>query len=120
MILLVLKSCFETVLSFKSQNNKLLEDLRKSELTVLGYKKGLESVEERLEFFKKNESDYVDNINILKVELFVRDELIKELRMRIEIAHKEKDQVQKEKESIQLRVNMFEHASESVNKLIEC
>jgi hypothetical protein len=47
------KSCFENVESVKSQKNKLLEDLRIFVLMVLGYKKGLESVEERLEFFKK-------------------------------------------------------------------
>nr|GEU59358.1 putative reverse transcriptase domain-containing protein [Tanacetum cinerariifolium] len=50
-----LKSCLETVKLLKSQNDQLLKDLKKSELMVLGYKRGLESVEEKLEFYKTNE-----------------------------------------------------------------
>ncbi|GKC10555.1 hypothetical protein Tco_1007337 [Tanacetum coccineum] len=42
------KSYFKTVESLKSQNDQLLKDLKKSELMVLGYKTGLESVEENL------------------------------------------------------------------------
>ncbi|GJZ00714.1 putative ribonuclease H-like domain-containing protein [Tanacetum coccineum] len=60
------KSCMETVKLLKSQNDQLLRDLEKSSLMVLGYKIGLESVEEKLEFYKKNESVYVENINGLK------------------------------------------------------
>nr|GEV14926.1 retrovirus-related Pol polyprotein from transposon TNT 1-94 [Tanacetum cinerariifolium] len=43
------KSCLETVKLLKSHNEQLLKDLKKSELMVLGYKTGLNSVEERLE-----------------------------------------------------------------------
>ncbi|GJR59453.1 hypothetical protein Tco_1501615, partial [Tanacetum coccineum] len=43
-----LKSCLETVKLLKSQNDQLLKDLKKSELMVLGFKTGLESVEEKL------------------------------------------------------------------------
>ncbi|GJV77223.1 hypothetical protein Tco_1508807 [Tanacetum coccineum] len=78
------KSCLEIVKLLKSQNDQLLKDLKKSELMVLGYKTGLESVEEKLE-----------------------------LRKKLEI-------VQKEKDGIQLNVDKFEHASKSLNKLIEC
>ncbi|GJZ05858.1 ribonuclease H-like domain-containing protein [Tanacetum coccineum] len=60
------KSCMETVKLLKSQNDQLLRDLEKSSLMVLGYKTGLESVEEKLEFYKKNESVYVEKINSLK------------------------------------------------------
>ncbi|GKA53765.1 putative ribonuclease H-like domain-containing protein [Tanacetum coccineum] len=42
------KSYLETVEFLKSQNDQLLKDLKKSELMVLGYKTGLESVEEKL------------------------------------------------------------------------
>ncbi|GJR14084.1 Rho guanine nucleotide exchange factor 8-like protein [Tanacetum coccineum] len=43
-----------------------LELANRSSLMVLGYKTGLESVEEKLEFYKKNESVCVENINGLK------------------------------------------------------
>ncbi|GJS05007.1 ribonuclease H-like domain-containing protein [Tanacetum coccineum] len=50
------KSGLKTIESLKSQNDQLLKDLKKSELMVLGYKTGLESVEEKLEVYKANES----------------------------------------------------------------
>ncbi|GJZ93070.1 retrovirus-related pol polyprotein from transposon TNT 1-94 [Tanacetum coccineum] len=108
-----LKSCIETVKLLKSQNDQLLRDLEKSSLMVLGYKTGLESVEEKLEFYKKNESVYVENINGLKWDIQVGEITIRELRKKLE-------KIQKEKDSIQFNVDKFENASKSLNKLIEC
>nr|GEV70495.1 ribonuclease H-like domain-containing protein [Tanacetum cinerariifolium] len=88
-------------------------DAEKSELMVLGYKLGLESVEEKLEFFKTNESIYLQDIMGLKFEIQIREITIRELRKKLEI-------VQKEKDGIQLNVDKFEHASKSLNKLIVC
>ncbi|GJZ98868.1 ribonuclease H-like domain-containing protein [Tanacetum coccineum] len=107
------KTCLETVESLKSQNDQLLKDLKKSELMVLGYKTGLKSVEERLEFYKTNESMYLEDIKGLKVEIHTREITIRELRNKLKIAQKEKD-------GIQLNVDKFENASKSLNKLIEC
>ncbi|GJW71008.1 ribonuclease H-like domain-containing protein [Tanacetum coccineum] len=107
------KSCMETVKLLKSQNDQLLRDLEKSSLMVLGYKTGLESVEEKLEFYKKNESVYVENINGLKWDIQVGEITIRELRKKLE-------KIQKEKDSIQFNVDKFENASKSLNKLIEC
>ncbi|GJR41944.1 putative ribonuclease H-like domain-containing protein [Tanacetum coccineum] len=108
-----LKSCMETVKLLKSQNDQLLRDLEKSSLMVLGYKTGLESMEEKLEIYKKNESVYVENINGLKWDIQVGEITIRELRKKLE-------KVQKEKDSIQFNVDKFENASKSLNKLIEC
>ncbi|GJR23298.1 hypothetical protein Tco_0971825 [Tanacetum coccineum] len=107
------KSCMETVKLLKSQNDQLLRDLEKSSLLVLGYKTGLEPVEEKLEFFKKNESVYVEKINGLKWDIQVGEITIRELRKNLE-------KIQKEKDSIQFNVDKFENASKSFNKLIEC
>ncbi|GJV83937.1 hypothetical protein Tco_1523835 [Tanacetum coccineum] len=107
------KSCMETVKLLKSQNDQLLRDLEKSSLMVLGYKTGLESVEEKLEFYKKNESVYVENINGLKWDIQVGEITISELRKKLE-------KFQKEKYSIQFNIDKFENASKSLNKLIEC
>ncbi|GJT36974.1 hypothetical protein Tco_0936839 [Tanacetum coccineum] len=79
-----LKSCMETVKLLKSQNDQLLRDLEKSSLMVLGYKTGLESVEEKLEFYKKNEYVYVENINGLKWDIQVGEITISELRKKLE------------------------------------
>ncbi|GKE51175.1 hypothetical protein Tco_1486331 [Tanacetum coccineum] len=80
---------------------------------VLSYKTGLESVEEKLEFYKMNESVYAENINGLKWDIQVGEIYISELRKKFE-------KLQKEKDSIQFNVDKFENASESLNKLIKC
>ncbi|GJW27548.1 putative ribonuclease H-like domain-containing protein [Tanacetum coccineum] len=107
------KYCLETVELLKSQNDQLLKDLKKSELMVLGYKTGLESVEEKLKVCKTNESIYLQDIKGLKFEIHIEEITIRELRKKLEI-------VQKEKDGIQLNVDKSEHASKSLNKLIEC
>ncbi|GJV71915.1 ribonuclease H-like domain-containing protein [Tanacetum coccineum] len=88
-------------------------DSEKSELMVLAYKKGLESVEEKLEVYKENEIIYLQDIEGLKFEIHIGEMTIRELRKNLDI-------VQKEKDGIQLNVDKFEHASKSLNKLIEC
>nr|GEX32184.1 putative reverse transcriptase domain-containing protein [Tanacetum cinerariifolium] len=88
-------------------------DSKKSELMVLGYKTGLKSVEERLEFFKKNKFIYLEDMKVFKVEIQIKEITIKELRMKLEVAQKEKD-------VIQLTVKKLKNASKSLNKLIDC
>nr|GEW05428.1 hypothetical protein [Tanacetum cinerariifolium] len=107
------KTCLETVKLLKSHNDKLLKDLKKSELMVLAYKTGLKSVEERLEFFKKNEFIYLEDIKVLKAEIQMKEIAITELRRKLEIAQKEKD-------GIQLTIYKLGNASKGLNKLIEC
>ncbi|GJV49112.1 hypothetical protein Tco_1439324 [Tanacetum coccineum] len=63
------KSCLEIVELLKSQNDQLLKDLKKSELMVLAFKTGLESVDEKLEVYKANESIYLQDIKGLKFEI---------------------------------------------------
>ncbi|GJV76498.1 putative ribonuclease H-like domain-containing protein, partial [Tanacetum coccineum] len=106
------KSCLETVEVLKSQYEQLLKRFKKSELMVVAYKTSLQSVEERLKFYKKNESVYVERINGLKWDIQVGEITIGELRKKLEI-------VQKEKDSIQFNVDKFENASKSLNKIIE-
>nr|GFA31484.1 retrovirus-related Pol polyprotein from transposon TNT 1-94 [Tanacetum cinerariifolium] len=56
-----------------------------------GYKTGLHSVEERLKFFKINESVYQEDIKVLKVQIQMKVIAIKELRKKLELVQKEKD-----------------------------
>nr|GEV44039.1 hypothetical protein [Tanacetum cinerariifolium] len=86
-----LKSCLETIKHLKSQNDQLLKDLKKSEL--IGYKTCLKAVEERLDFFT-NESIYLEDIKVLKVEIQMGEIAIREHRKKLEIAQKEKDGIQ--------------------------
>ncbi|GKA02522.1 hypothetical protein Tco_0675187 [Tanacetum coccineum] len=80
-----LNSCLEIIELLKSQNDQLLKDLKKSELMVLGYKTGLESVEEKLEVYKANESIYLQDIKGLNFEIHIGEITIRGLRKKLEI-----------------------------------
>ncbi|GKC76882.1 putative ribonuclease H-like domain-containing protein [Tanacetum coccineum] len=84
-----------------------------SELMALAYKTCLEFVEEKLVVYKKIESIYEQDIKELKLEIHLREIAITDFRKKLEKAQQEKD-------SIQLNVDKFEHASKSLNKIIEC
>ncbi|GJR98833.1 hypothetical protein Tco_0271007 [Tanacetum coccineum] len=87
-------SCLENVKILKEQNEQLLKDLRTSKLNDIAYKTGLESVEARLLVYKKNESDYEEDIKVLKREIYLREVAITELRRKLELAQKQKDEIQ--------------------------
>ncbi|GJT37785.1 ribonuclease H-like domain-containing protein [Tanacetum coccineum] len=106
------KSCLKTIKTLKSQYDQLHKDIEKSKLIVLAYKSGLESVEEKFEVYKANESIYSQDIKVLKFEIKCKDIAIRELKKKLEIAQKEKD-------GIQFNVDKIENASKSLNKLIE-
>ncbi|GJW30199.1 hypothetical protein Tco_0047074 [Tanacetum coccineum] len=106
-------SCLENVKNLKKQNEQLLKDLRTSKLNVIAYKTGLESVEARLLVYKKNKSVYEEDIKILKCEIHLREVPIIELRRKLELAQKQKDEIQQ-------TVKKFENSSKSLSKLIDC
>ncbi|GJR90427.1 ribonuclease H-like domain-containing protein [Tanacetum coccineum] len=87
--------------------------LRISKLNDIAYKIGLESVEARLLVYKKNESVYEDDIKVLKHEIHLREVAIIEIRRKLELAQKQKDE-------IQLTVENFENSSKNLSKLIDC
>ncbi|GJU90054.1 putative reverse transcriptase domain-containing protein [Tanacetum coccineum] len=90
------KSCLETIKLLKSQYDQLLKDFKKSKLMVLAYKTGLESVEERVEFYKKNESIYEEKIKGLEWDINVGeitiDEFINEPAVEISKAKLSKEE----------------------------
>ncbi|GJW56148.1 ribonuclease H-like domain-containing protein [Tanacetum coccineum] len=106
-------SCLENVKILKEQNEQLLKDLRTSKLNAITYKTGLESVEARLLVYKKNESVYEEDIKVLKHEIHLREVAITELRRKLELAQKQKDE-------IQLIVEKLENSSKSLSKLTDC
>ncbi|GJZ48746.1 hypothetical protein Tco_0602578 [Tanacetum coccineum] len=105
-------SCLECVKDLKEQNEQLVKDLRIARISVVSYKTGLESVEARLLVFKKNESVYEEDIKLLKREIYLRDLDIAKLKRKLELATKEKDEVQ-------LTVQKFENSSKSLSKLLD-
>ncbi|GJS26914.1 hypothetical protein Tco_0487534 [Tanacetum coccineum] len=84
-----------------------------SELNAIAYKTSLESVEARLLVYKKNESVYEEDIKVLKHEIYLREVSITELRRKLDLAQKQKDE-------IQLTVENFENSTKNLNKLLDC
>ncbi|GKD41089.1 hypothetical protein Tco_1261296 [Tanacetum coccineum] len=73
----------------------------------------LESVEVRLLVYKKNKSVYEEDIKLLKREIYLKEVAITELRRKLELTQKQKDE-------IQLTVEKLENSSKSLSKLIDC
>ncbi|GJZ12107.1 hypothetical protein Tco_0546866 [Tanacetum coccineum] len=87
----------------------LLQTLR---IRVISYKTSLEFVEARLVVFKKNKSVYEEDKKLLKRKVYLRDLDIAELKRKLELATKEKDEVQ-------LTVQNFENSSKSLSKILD-
>ncbi|GJY04535.1 ribonuclease H-like domain-containing protein [Tanacetum coccineum] len=105
-------SCLECVKDLKEQNEQLVKDLRTTRISVVSYKTSLESVEARLLVFKKNEYVYEEDIKLLKREIYLKDLDITELKKKLELATKEKDEVQ-------LTIQKFENSSKNLSKLLD-
>ncbi|GJS04082.1 ribonuclease H-like domain-containing protein [Tanacetum coccineum] len=103
-------SGLECVKNLKEQNEQLVKDLRTARVSDVSYKTGLESVEDRLLVFKKNEFMYEEYIKLLKCEIYLRDLDITVHKRKLELVTKEKDEVQ-------LTVQKFENSSKSLSKL---
>ncbi|GJQ97683.1 ribonuclease H-like domain-containing protein [Tanacetum coccineum] len=105
-------SCLENVKILKKQNEQLLKDLRTSKINAITYKIGLVSVEAILLVYKKNGSVYEEDIKVLKCEIHLREVAITELRRKLDLAQKQKDE-------IQLTINFFENSSKNLSKLLD-
>nr|GEW21507.1 hypothetical protein [Tanacetum cinerariifolium] len=106
------KTCLKSYETLKNQYDDLSVEFNKSEFNLITYKRGLAYVEEQLVFYKKNEVIFCQQITVLNRDLSYRDSEIK--------GHKSKvDKHKKEKESTQLKLNNFDQASRSLDKLIE-
>ncbi|GJS77726.1 ribonuclease H-like domain-containing protein [Tanacetum coccineum] len=84
----------------------------KSQLNVEAYKAGLESIEAKLDVYKKNEVVFEEDIKILKLDIMLRDNALTELRKKFEKAEKERD-------DLKLTLNKFENSFKNLSKLLE-
>ncbi|GJS18513.1 putative ribonuclease H-like domain-containing protein [Tanacetum coccineum] len=73
---------------------------------------GLESVEARLAHYKKNKAVFEESINVLKLEVKLRDTTLVENKKKLEKAEKERDE-------LKLALEKFQNSSKSLNKLLE-
>ncbi|GKA89860.1 ribonuclease H-like domain-containing protein [Tanacetum coccineum] len=83
-----------------------------SQLNVGAYKAGLESVEARLDVYKKNEVVFEEDIKILKLDIKLIDNALTELRKKFEKTKKEKD-------DLKHTLEKFGNSSKNLSKLLE-
>nr|GEX69411.1 hypothetical protein [Tanacetum cinerariifolium] len=76
------------------------------------YKAGLESVEARLEVYKKNEAVFEEGVKILKLDVMFRDKALTQLRKKFKKAKKERD-------DLKLTLEKFENSSKNLRKLLD-
>ncbi|GKB63302.1 hypothetical protein Tco_0919488 [Tanacetum coccineum] len=87
------KSCVKAYATLKEQYDNLNSEYNKSQFNLVSYKAGLESVEARLAHYKKNETVFEESINVLKLEVRLRDNALVENKRKLEKAKKERDEL---------------------------
>ncbi|GKD34872.1 hypothetical protein Tco_1250381 [Tanacetum coccineum] len=99
---------FETL---KTQLDDLRIEFNKYEFNLATYKRGLTSLEEQLVFYKKNEVIFYEKLAVLKRDISYKDSKLSMLKSELE-------KLKQEKESNQLKIEKFDNASKSLDKLI--
>ncbi|GJX56277.1 putative ribonuclease H-like domain-containing protein [Tanacetum coccineum] len=84
----------------------------KSQFNLVSYKVGLESVEAKLAHYKKNEAVFEESINVLNLEVKLRDNALVENKKELEKAEKERGE-------LKLTLEKFQNSSKSLNNLLE-
>ncbi|GJT50110.1 putative ribonuclease H-like domain-containing protein [Tanacetum coccineum] len=105
------KACLKSYESLKEHFDKQKEQLKKSNLEIIGYQSGLESLEARIVVHEKNEASYEERIAFLKYDVQVKDISNKNLKNQLEEALKEKD-------DLKLKLQNFEESLKNQTKLI--
>ncbi|GKB95695.1 ribonuclease H-like domain-containing protein, partial [Tanacetum coccineum] len=105
------KDCLKSYETLQKQYDQQRDALNKSNLEIIGYQMGLESLEARIVVHEKNEAVYEEDIAFLKYDVQVKDISIKDLKNQLEEALKEKD-------DLKLKLENFEESSKNLTKLI--
>ncbi|GKB30380.1 hypothetical protein Tco_0869781 [Tanacetum coccineum] len=82
------------------------------EFNLVSYKAGLQSVEERLVQYKKNGTVLEEKINVLNLEVKLRDNALVENQKKLEKAESERDE-------LKLTLEKFQSSSKSLNNFLD-
>ncbi|GJT52687.1 hypothetical protein Tco_0978844 [Tanacetum coccineum] len=77
------KSCVKAYATLKEQYDSLSSDYKKSQFNLVSYKVGLESIEARLAHYKKNKVVFEESINVLNLEVKLRDNALVENKKKL-------------------------------------
>ncbi|GKD13088.1 ribonuclease H-like domain-containing protein [Tanacetum coccineum] len=106
------KPCLKSFETLKTQLYDLRIELNKYEFNLATYKIGLASAEEQLAFYKKNEVIFCEQLAVLKRDISYKDSKLSMLKSELE-------KLKQKKESNQLKIENFDNASKSLDKLIK-
>ncbi|GJU42110.1 hypothetical protein Tco_1195067 [Tanacetum coccineum] len=112
MITIMQRNIMKTIVIEQEQYDNLSSDYKKSQFNLVSYKAGLELVEARLAHYKKNEAVFEESINVLKLEVRLRDNALNEYKMNLEKAEAKRDQLKQTLEK-------FRNSSKSLNNILE-
>ncbi|GJZ08692.1 ribonuclease H-like domain-containing protein, partial [Tanacetum coccineum] len=93
-----------------SKCDDLIVKLNQTKFTAATYKRGLATIEEQLVTYIKNEVLFSEEVAVLKREVACKDYEISMLKTEFE-------KVKQEKESIEFKIEKFDNASKSLDKL---
>nr|GEX05017.1 putative reverse transcriptase domain-containing protein [Tanacetum cinerariifolium] len=114
------KACSKAYATLQTHYDNLSVEYRTSQLNVLLYKIGLESVKARLVLYQKNETVFEEDIKLLKLDVMLRDNVLAELRKKFEKAKKERNDLKLTLEKFQnSSKNLKLHSQESDNRILE-
>ncbi|GJZ60016.1 ribonuclease H-like domain-containing protein [Tanacetum coccineum] len=83
-----------------------------SDVVIYAFLASLESVEARLAHYKKNEAVFEESINVLNLEVKLRDNALVENKKKLEKEEKERDE-------LKLTLEKFQNSFKSLNNLLE-
>ncbi|GJV10094.1 hypothetical protein Tco_1351635 [Tanacetum coccineum] len=106
------KTCLEKYETLKKQCDDLIVKLNQTEFTATTFKRGLATVKEQLITYRKNEVLFSEEVAVLKREVACKD-------YEINVLKSEFEKVKQEKEGIEFKIEKFDNASKSLNKLLE-
>ncbi|GJX42699.1 putative ribonuclease H-like domain-containing protein [Tanacetum coccineum] len=93
------------------QCDDLIVKLNQTEFTAATYKRGLATVEEQLVTYRNNEVLFSEEVVVLKREVACKD-------YEISVLKSEFEKVKQEKEGIEFKIEKFDYASKSLDKLL--
>nr|GEV12520.1 hypothetical protein [Tanacetum cinerariifolium] len=105
------KECLKSYEALQKQYAQQHEVLNKSNIEIICYQIGLESLEARIVIYEKNEAVYEEDIAFLNYDVQVKDISIKDLKNQLENALI--------KDDLKLKLEKFETSSKNLTKLID-
>ncbi|GKA18601.1 hypothetical protein Tco_0698516 [Tanacetum coccineum] len=106
------KTCLKAYAILKEQYDILSSDYKKYQFNLVSYKACLQSLKARLAHYKKNEVVFEESINVLNLEVKLRDNVLVKNKKKLEKAKKKRDE-------LKLTFEKFQNSSKSLNNFLK-